>query len=162
MYERWLVDISFNTCLYWYRYCSCSLPDFTRDVHVCMPRIIWSYKICRYLIYVIAEHADTVLSEDPSTKFADRANSVTNNFNCVDSNVTYPRSFICVIYRIMHELPWITILRSWVRRFDNNFHEWRMKIIGKSHHERPKIVIHGNECIILFLTRYFVSWTQFS
>ena len=23
----------------------------------------------------------------------------------------------------------------------------------------PKIVIHGNECIILFLTRYFMSWT---
>ena len=24
----------------------------------------------------------------------------------------------------------------------------------------PKIVIHGNECIILFLTRYFMSWTH--
>ena len=28
-------------------------------------------------------------------------------------------------------------------------------------HELPWIiVIHGNECIILFLTRYFMSWTQ--
>ena len=33
----------------------------------------------------------------------------------------------------------------------------RVKIIGKSPHEWPKIVIHGNECIILFLTRYFIS-----
>ena len=33
-----------------------------------------------------------------------------------------------------------------------------MKIIGKSHHERPKkIVIHGNECIILLLACYFMS-----
>ena len=35
----------------------------------------------------------------------------------------------------------------------------RVKIIGKTPHEWPKIVIHGNECIILFLTRYFISWT---
>ena len=39
------------------------------------------------------------------------------------------------IYRIMHELPWITPLGSWMRRFTNNVtHE----IIGKSHHELPK------------------------
>ena len=24
----------------------------------------------------------------------------------------------------------------------------------------PKTVIHGNECIILFLTRYLMSWTH--
>ena len=36
----------------------------------------------------------------------------------------------------------------------------RVKIIGKSHHEWPKIVIHGNECIILFLVRYFMPWTH--
>ena len=35
----------------------------------------------------------------------------------------------------------------------------RVKIIGKTPHEWPKIVIHGNECTILFLTRYFISWT---
>ena len=36
----------------------------------------------------------------------------------------------------------------------------RVKIIIKSPHEWPKNVIHGNECIILFLTRYFISWTH--
>ena len=36
----------------------------------------------------------------------------------------------------------------------------QVKIIGKSHHEWPKIVIRGNECIISFLTRYFMSWTH--
>ena len=69
---------------------------------------------------------------------------------------------------------------SRVRWFANDFHEWRshewkslanhltrdqksllMKIIGKSPHSWPKIVIHGNECIILFLTRYFVLNTPF-
>ena len=34
-----------------------------------------------------------------------------------------------------------------------------VKIIGKSPHEWPKIVIHRNECIILFLTCY-ISWTH--
>ena len=38
--------------------------------------------------------------------------------------------------------------------------ESRMKIIGKSRHKWPKIVIHGNECIILFLTRYILFWTH--
>ena len=87
----------------------------------------------------------------------------------------------------MHELPWITIFGSRVRRFANDFHEWRShewkslanrltsdpKIVihGKLCHSwkslanrltrDPKIVIHGNEWIILFLTRYFMSWTQF-
>ena len=42
---------------------------------------------------------------------------------------------------------WVTVnndFLSLVRRFGNDFHEWR----------------HGNECIILFLTRYFISWTH--
>ena len=34
------------------------------------------------------------------------------------------------------------------------------KIIGKSCQELPKDVIHGNECIILFLTCYFTSWNM--
>ena len=64
------------------------------------------------------------------------------------------------IWRIMHELPWIAIFGSRVKRFANNFHDSsRVKIIGKSHHEWPKNVIHGNECIILFLTRYLMSLT---
>ena len=86
------------------------------------------------------------------------------------------------IWRIMHELPWITIFLSLVRRFGNDFHSWRITIFlslvrrfGDDFHEwrshewkslpnrltsDKKIVIHGNECIILFLTRYFTSWTH--
>ena len=64
----------------------------------------------------------------------------------------------------MHELPWIRIF----------CHEWgdsamisrvtksRVKIIAESPHEWQKILIHGNECIILFLTRHFMSWTHIS
>ena len=74
----------------------------------------------------------------------------------------------------MHELPWITIFGSRVRRFANDFHEGRShkwkslanrlnhwQIASRVSHE-PKIVIHSNECIILFLTRYFMSWTHYS
>ena len=60
----------------------------------------------------------------------------------------------------MHELPWITIFGSQVRRFANNFHEWRShkwKLFANRITSDPKIVIRGNECIILFLTRYFMS-----
>ena len=63
----------------------------------------------------------------------------------------------------MHELPWITIFGSRVRRFANHFHEWRShgwKSLANRITSDPKIVIHGNECIILFLTRYFMSWTR--
>ena len=38
----------------------------------------------------------------------------------------------------------------------------RVNISGKSPHEWTKIVIHGNECIILFLTHNFLSWTHCS
>ena len=65
----------------------------------------------------------------------------------------------------MHELPWITIFGSRVRRFANNFHEWRShewKSLANRITSDPKIVIHGNECIILFLTRYLMSWTHLS
>ena len=34
------------------------------------------------------------------------------------------------------------------------------KLLANRFTNDPKIVIHGNECIILFLTRYFVSWTH--
>ena len=66
--------------------------------------------------------------------------------------------------KMMHELPWITIFGSRVRRFANNFHEWRShewKSLANRITSDPKIVIHGNECIILFLTRYLMSNTQF-
>ena len=60
--------------------------------------------------------------------------------------------------RIMHE--WITILRSRVRRIANDFHEWqshKWKSLANRLTSDPKIVIHGNECIILFLKCYFMS-----
>ena len=52
---------------------------------------------------------------------------------------------------------WVTseAICQWFSRVTKS----RVKIIGKSHHEWPKIVIHGNECINLFLTRYLMSWT---
>ena len=52
---------------------------------------------------------------------------------------------------------------SRVRRFSNNFHEWRShewKSLVNHIMSDPKVVFHGNECIILFLTHYFMSWTQ--
>ena len=47
-------------------------------------------------------------------------------------------------------------IRQWFSRVTKS----RVKIIADSPHEWQKIVIHGNECIILFLTRYFMSWTH--
>ena len=44
-----------------------------------------------------------------------------------------------------------------------DFHEWRShewKLLANRITSDPKIVIHGNEGIILFLTRYFMSWTH--
>ena len=87
------------------------------------------------------------------------------------------------VYRIMQELPWITIFGSLVMRFANDFHSWPwitifgslVKQFANDFHEwrshewkslanripsDPKFVIHGNECIILFLTHYFMSWTH--
>ena len=63
----------------------------------------------------------------------------------------------------MQELPWITIFLSRVRRFGNDFHEWRShewKSLPNRLTSDKKIVIHGNECIILFFTRYFMSRTH--
>ena len=68
------------------------------------------------------------------------------------------------IYGIMHELPWITISWSQVRWFADDFHEWQSHE-WKSLTNRPmsdQKIIHGNECIILFLTCYFTSWTHSS
>ena len=65
----------------------------------------------------------------------------------------------------MHELPWIRIFGSRVRRFANNFHEWRnheWKLFANGITSDPKVVIHGNECIILFLTRNLCPWAHTS
>ena len=46
-------------------------------------------------------------------------------------------------------------------RFANYFHEWRShewKSLANGITSDPKIVIQGNECIFLFLTRYLMSW----
>ena len=61
-----------------------------------------------------------------------------------------------------HEF-FVTIFLSRVRRFGNDFHEWRShewKSLPNRLTSDKQIVIHGNEWIILFLTRYFMSWTH--
>ena len=61
----------------------------------------------------------------------------------------------------MHELPWITILGHRIWRFAHDYHEWRShkwKSLANHFTSNPKILIRGNECIILFLIHYFVSW----
>ena len=52
---------------------------------------------------------------------------------------------------------------SRVRWFVNDFHEWRShewKSLANHFTSDQKIAIHGNECIVLFLTRYFISRTH--
>ena len=56
---------------------------------------------------------------------------------------------------------WITIFGSRGRRFANDCHEWRShKWKSLSNHitSDPKIVIRINDCIIVFVTRYFIFW----
>ena len=78
----------------------------------------------------------------------------------------HPFKFTCIdikIYRKMRELPSITIFWSRVRRFAGDFHEWRSDEWNSSADPitcDPKIVIHGNECIILFSTSYLISWAH--
>ena len=59
----------------------------------------------------------------------------------------------------MHELSWITIclVTSEVicQLFSRVKNHWQI-----TSRVTKKIVIDGNECIILFLTRYFMSWTH--
>ena len=72
----------------------------------------------------------------------------------------------CIFMKEIKNNAWVTVNNNfWVT--SGAICQWfswvmksRVKIIGKSHHEWPKIVIHGNECFILFLTRYFRSWTH--
>ena len=61
---------------------------------------------------------------------------------------------------------WVNVNNDFWSRvgwFANDFHEWRShewKSLANHLTSDQKIVIHGNERIILFLTRYFVSWTH--
>ena len=58
---------------------------------------------------------------------------------------------------------WVTVNNDFWSRvgwFANDFHEWRSeKSLANHLPSDQKIVIHSNECIILFLTRCFTSWT---
>ena len=54
---------------------------------------------------------------------------------------------------------------SRVRWFAKDFHEWQShewKSLANHLTRDQKVVIHGNECIILFLTCYFIYWTYHS
>ena len=61
---------------------------------------------------------------------------------------------------------WVTVnndFLSQVGRFGNDFHEWQShewKSLPNRLTSDKKVVIHGNECIILFLTSYFMSSTH--
>ena len=54
---------------------------------------------------------------------------------------------------------WVTseAICQWFSRVTSESHEW--KLLANRITSDPKIVIHSNECIIIFLTRYFMSWT---
>ena len=56
--------------------------------------------------------------------------------------------------KIIHSLPWITIFGSLVMRFANDFHSWlchSWKSLANHPTRDPKLVIHGNSCIILYI-----------
>ena len=63
---------------------------------------------------------------------------------------------------------WVTVnndIWSRVRWFANDFHVWRSHEWKSSANHLTsdhKIVVLGNECIILFLTHYYMSWTHHS
>ena len=79
---------------------------------------------------------------------------------------------LLIFFRVTSMAPrykdsaWVTVnndFLSRVRRFGNDFHKWRShewKLLPNRPTSDKKIVIHGNECIILFLTCYFMSWTH--
>ena len=75
------------------------------------------------------------------------------------------KKFLCTTHEIKNT-AWVTVnndFLSRVRRFGNDFHEWRShewKSLTNRLTSDKKIVIHGNECIILFLTCCFMSWTH--
>ena len=63
---------------------------------------------------------------------------------------------------------WVTVNNDFwsrVRWFANDFHEWHShewKSMANHLTSDHKIVIHGNECIILSLTCYLMYWTHHS
>ena len=81
--------------------------------------------------------------------------------------VKWCRIMVCFVWCIKNN-AWVIVNNEfWVRieaicQSFSRVTKSREKIFGKSFHEDPKIVIHGNECIISFLTRYFMCWTHTS
>ena len=64
---------------------------------------------------------------------------------------------------MIHELPWITIFGSLVTRFANDFHSWlrhSWKPLANRLTRDPKIVIHGNSCIFLYITAIDMALTN--
>ena len=102
-------------------------------------------------------------------------NDVTQRFfimkrNCISWIIMVSFSWLCFTWGVntqndIKNNAWVTVNNDFwvrVRRFANNFHEWRShewKSLANRITSDPKIVIHGNECIILFLARYLMSWT---
>ena len=75
---------------------------------------------------------------------------------------------VIVLWSDIKNNAWVTVNNDfWVTSeaiCQYNFHGWRShewKSLANRIRSDPKIVIHGNECIILFLTRYLMSNTQF-
>ena len=63
--------------------------------------------------------------------------------------------------KIIHSLPWITIFESLVMRFTNDFHSWlchSWKSLANRLTRDPQIVIHGNSCIILYISYHVMLW----
>ena len=62
---------------------------------------------------------------------------------------------------------WVTVNNDFLVTSGNDFHEWQShefrhewKSLANHLTSDQNIVIHGNECIILFLTRHFMSWAH--
>ena len=56
---------------------------------------------------------------------------------------------------MIRSLPWIMIFGSLVKRFANDFHSLlrhSQKLLASHLTDDPKIVIHGNACIILYIS----------
>ena len=98
-----------------------------------------------------------------------------NNWNSYTDDMTSlywnkPKVCVCAdfwtIMAYIKNNAWVTVNNDFwsrVRRLANDFHEWRShewKSLANHLMSDQKIVIHCIECIILFLTRYFMSWTH--
>ena len=67
----------------------------------------------------------------------------------------------CKKQRTMHELPWITIFVSRVRRFANNFHEWRShewKLLANRITSDPKSLFTVTNVLFYFLHVILCPW----